>query len=104
MNVLLMELATIMEESGMYLNMEWVPREENVTADALTNEKFDGFMPQNRMSVQIDSGCFPTLFAMMEHGKSLYEHIEQQKAENRNKRKIWPKVARHKKLRVVDPW
>ena len=36
--------------------------------------------------------------------KALYEQVEVAKAENRGKKRVWPKVANNKRLRNKEPW
>ena len=104
LNIVLMQLSSLMETAGIYLNLKWVPREENVLADALTNEDFSAFTPNRRIRVNIDAESFPTLFKLLGEGKKLYEQLESAKVEQKKRPRVWPRVPDNKKLRVTQPW
>eukprot|EP00971_Amphidinium_carterae_P138427 2742957-Amphidinium_carterae.1 len=55
--LVLIELADKLEELGLDLNLHWVPRDQNIEADALTNGVFYGFDPDKR--IHIDPGRLP---------------------------------------------
>ena len=48
---ILMELAAMLSTRSLWLNLDWVPREDNQEADDLTNEKFERFELANRVQV-----------------------------------------------------
>ena len=104
LNVLLMQLATCMEVSGLYLNLKWVPRDENKLADALTNEDFSSFTPSKRVRAKLDQDTFPTLFCMLGEAKKLFDEVESTKAERAKQARAWPKIPNHKRLKVAQPW
>ena len=104
LNVLLMQLATLMENSGHYLNLKWVPRDQNQLADALTNEDFSSFTPNKRVQAKIDKDTFPTLFCMLGEAKRLFDDVERTKAARIKQVRTWPKVPNHKRLRITQPW
>ena len=46
-----MQLSHVLASSSLLLNLQWRPREENVLADALTNEDDSSFTPSLRVNV-----------------------------------------------------
>ena len=61
---ILMQLATDLHQAGLWLELNWLPREENTEADALTNGDFSGFDPQLRVPVswaEVDLGVVQKL-------------------------------------------
>ena len=104
MNVLVMELATTLELAGTWLDLKWQPRDENRYADALTNELFEVFDRTRRVSIDINRASFPTMFRMLESGKSLFDSVAQAKVANKKRPRIWPRIAKEKRLRATDPW
>jgi len=82
-NVMLMEAATIMEARSQWLDLTWTPRESNVEADDLSNERLEKFAAENRVNVQIDQDRFPVMFKMLAHGRALFDELEQRKRRNK---------------------
>jgi len=74
----LMQLATDLHQAGLWLELNWLPREENTEADALTNGDFSGFDPQLRVPVswaEVDLGVVQKLLtAEAEFREKLGEH------------------------------
>ena len=54
-----MQLSHALASSSLLLNLQWRPREENVLADALTNEDDCSFSPSLRVDVKFEN--IPTL-------------------------------------------
>ena len=104
LNIVIMQMATLMEQAGIYLNLKWIPREDNVLADALTNEDFSAFSPARRMHVQLNAEALPTMFNLLSEGKKLYEHVEAAKVANKGTPRVWPKTPNAKRLKFTDPW
>ena len=50
--IVLMQLATLLGERGLWLDLCWRSREENKEADALTNQDFSSFDMNNRVSIE----------------------------------------------------
>jgi len=53
----LMELAIMLADRNLWLDLQWVRRTSNIEADALTNEEFEGFDPSLR--IEVDWGKLP---------------------------------------------
>ena len=63
----LMQLTTDLHRAGLSLDLEWVPREENTEADALTNEDFALFIPSLRIPItweDVDLGVVRDVLAV----------------------------------------
>ena len=103
LNVLVMQLAVSLEESQTWLDLQWIPREDNALADALTNLDFSSFTPANRVEARVDAATFPTLFEMLAEARNLFNALEISK-QGGPKPRIWPRTAKDKKLKVADPW
>ena len=50
-----MQLSHALASSSLLLNLQWRPREENVLADALTNEDDSSFSPSLRVDVKFEN-------------------------------------------------
>eukprot|EP00435_Cladocopium_sp_Y103_P068305 s1179_g31.t1 len=64
-SVILMELALQLQEKQLELDLQWIPREQNVEADALTNEDFTGFSKDKRVEVDFQNLDFKVLHVLM---------------------------------------
>ena len=94
----------LMELTGIYINLRWIPREENVLADALTNEDFSAFKTSNRIALEVGPETLPVMFSMLAEGKNLYEQVELAKIRNKRTPRVWPKTQDSKRLKVTQPW
>ena len=104
LNAILIQAATNLEVSGQWLDLQWVSREDNKEADALTNLDYKLFDAHRRIEVGVDSATFPVLFYMLKEGRQLYENLEEQKRENRVQGVKRQRVALEDKLKSKDPW
>ena len=43
----------MLEERELWLDLKWVPREDNTLADELTNEDFGHFRMENRVLINV---------------------------------------------------
>ena len=83
LNVVLMELAFQLHERGLSLDLKWVPRDDNVEADSLSNFCSDDFQPENRISVDIGNLGFAILPSLMAEGEQMYKDLSERKLANR---------------------
>ena len=90
--------------------MQWLPREANVEADALTNLDFKGFTPGNRIEVKYSDIQCAVLPDIMGVSTELYKEVCEQRASNKkltvgrtagNKAR---KTAANKRMKWTDPW
>ena len=99
-SVVLMELALQLQDKQLDLDLQWIPRDQNVEADALTNEEFEMFPSENRLEVQMSELQFKILPTLM----SLAEDIDQEIIQKKSSK---PQAAHQdpaKKLRLTQPW
>ena len=115
LNVVLMELSEQLRVREVELLLDWVPREQNVEADALTNGEFMAFDPARRIEVGPLGDKFILLNDMMETGALLYDSMDAAKAAAKVEGALAPgdhptvagKQAFKRKrdgLRITDPW
>ena len=104
---ILMELSIQLLRRNAYLSLDWVPREGNKEADALSEGSFHGFDPAKRIEVDLASMKFEVLNELLEHGAELYSIIRQGKAVKDRYVAPKPKAKKRKledKLKTKDPW
>jgi len=104
--LLVMELAVALEERGLALTAEWVPREWNAEADALTNSRFEGFIDANRVEFDMRSHPWKVLPKLLRDGQQFYQDAQLARAAARANPERGRKRARGKKqgLKETDPW
>ncbi|CAE8725125.1 unnamed protein product [Polarella glacialis] len=98
LNVILIEVAEQLEAANAFMNLEWVPREQNVEADALTNEEFAGFDLSKRIEVNFESLPLLVLPSLMASAEELYRIAQTQELWHENR---FTKKANAKQS---DPW
>ena len=106
----LAELSEQLRRRQLELHLSWIRRDRNSEADAITNEDFSAFSPENRIHVDPTKIPWIVLPKIMEWSKQIYEHTEQSRV-NKEKTKFinvgtWKrkKVSAAKRLRTTDPW
>jgi len=104
--LLVMELAVALEERGLALTADWAPREWNAEADALTNERFDGFAETNRVAFDMRSHPWRVLDKLLEDGRQFYQNAQSARAAARALPAQPRKRAKGKRasLKETDPW
>ena len=104
--VVLAEVCAQLRRRGMDLQLEWVPREENDAADALTNYDFGEFSEELRVPVNVEEMPFQVLSEYLKASEALYQEVQALKQER--KKGLPGKIARKaigaKKLRETAPW
>lgn len=107
LSVVVMELACQLDEANLELDLRWVPRLQNEEADALTNELFDGFSPENRIEVDFNKLPFVLLWELMDLAGELDEEVKMAKTsrEAKGDRPDSTKKAKKKgEMKWKDPW
>ncbi|CAE8609473.1 unnamed protein product [Polarella glacialis] len=103
LTVLLMELSETLRAREAELRLDWVRREFNTEADAITNQEFAAFDPLLR--IQVEGAAIPWLVlpAFMEASQRLYDEIvcERAGATGNGPRR---RRGATTKLRTMDPW
>ena len=95
-----MELALHLQRSQVDLDLQWIPRDQNVEADALTNEEFGDFNADRRLPVEIEELKFLVLHQLMKFAEEIDSEITMKKA---SKEKT-PRQDATKKMRLTQPW
>jgi len=110
--VILMELAMQLRDRGFLLDLLWVPREDNVAADKLSNGDTDSFAPHLEIPVSPSElkEEFHLLSEMMDRGKVLYDEVYKERERAKEERAkpagwggSWARGKR-KRLRLRAPW
>jgi hypothetical protein len=111
--IILLELTEQLQLRNMLLDLRWQPREMNQAADDLTNEKFEAFSPENRLSPSLSSLPWLVLPKLMTDAGDLHRIMEQKKIDREAsskkgtanaKKTFLPKKRKALGLRVTDPW
>lgn len=105
-NLVLMELATQLDVRGAALTLDWIPREANREADALTNLDFHSFDPGRRLHFNWADPGWAVLPRLVEAATDLFRQANERRALQRSAR-LAPNRGggkREAKLRVRDPW
>ena len=105
-----------------YLSLDWIPREENKEAEALSEACSPQFDPSKRIPVKIEDMKFEVLDQMLEYGSELYGIVRKNKEESkmrkiedkpdegreteadRGKGERKRKKRPEERLRIKDPW
>ena len=106
LTILLMELSEQMRRRRTTLHLSWLQRDSNSEADALTNEDFTAFSPQNRMNCSLAELDWIVLPKMMASSETLYKDIITQKGLLGKEARLVKvrKTSAAKRLRWTDPW
>ena len=99
-SAVLMELAMQLQEYDLTLDLQWIPREQNVEADDLTNGRFDSFSAENEIKVEMQDLNFKVLHQLM----SLAESIDHEIVQKRTSKPTAAYVDPSKKMRITQPW
>ena len=100
--VVLGELAVQLRCRNLHLDLDWVPRDQNTEADALTNDDFSGFAPERRVEIDLSRLEFKILPELLRAADDLFENIAARRRAGKQKEQgaRW----RKQKLRERDPW
>ena len=79
----MMELAHRLSRQNLALNLQWVPREQNVEADELSNFKDHRFSQDKRVDVESMLGQMAIFQMTYKMGKSLYGDLKEIKEEKK---------------------
>ena len=104
LNVVVMELATILESLNLHLDLNWVPRELNEEADRLSKGVHDGFTPSNRVQLSPEDVKWERLNQLMTLGETFYAENQRLRDHNRGALVSTAKRRRGNKLRDREPW
>ena len=107
LSVVLMQLSTLLEQRGCWLGLNWICRDSNTEADALTNEEFGGFSLANRVEVKWLPDSFDVMRTLLPAGAALFTECKRAREEEPHsvrepKRTV--RLRRDQRLRVTHPW
>ena len=100
--VILAELAAQVRKRRLNLGLNWIPRDQNEAADALTNSDFSEFDPGRRINLRVEDISWEVLTGYMEAAKALYAETKQLRADPGAAAKVAEGVSRP--LREHAPW
>jgi hypothetical protein len=100
----LMQLATTLAERDLWLELQWVPREENTEADALTNSEFKGFDPGKRCHLVWSDIPKDVLAELVNLGEKFASELELRKEAKRSLNQTGTGTRRKKKRKLLQPW
>ena len=95
--LLAMEAAAQMEALGLDLHLQWVPRESNGEADALSNLRFEGFDAKQRIEIDISALPLKVLPGLLKDATDFYA-VPRAAVPQRRRR------GKRKRLRDTEPW
>jgi hypothetical protein len=101
---ILMELAAMLSARSLWLNLGWIPREDNQEADDLTNEEYGRFDMAKRMEVVWADVPFKIMTAVLADGVSFERDMQKHKFD---KKKLLLEGAPRKRFKVrqlKEPW
>ena len=103
---ILAEFAEQLEARRMDLELTWVPRGQNIEADALTNGDFALFDPARRLDVDAGSLPWRVLPKVLASAERLYEEVQQAKKQRHEQggRQHGRPRPPSDRLRARDPW
>lgn len=113
--LILAELAAQLKDKELDLGLEWIPRDQNEEADALTNGRFGDFDPGRRIDVDLSNIqwlILPQMAAVSEDIHTKFtEKCEQRRMEKerapqheKDKEQKAPKFKSGERVRARDPW
>ena len=105
LSVILLELAAQLKSAGLELDLGWVPRDQNVPADSLTNELFDGFDESKRIKVNFSDLEWIVMDELMEKAAELDSEVKLAKT-SKEAKSFGGKDTKAKKgeTKWKDPW
>ena len=92
------------------LMLRWIPRDQNIEADALTNQNCHGFLSANRIQVDFDALDFAILPRLMEAAQAVDSEVRLKKSKrevNGMNGSAFTEPARRRRkgeTRWKDPW
>ena len=107
-----MEMAAQLDAFDAGMELAWVPRNQNVEADDLTNARYEEFDARLRVEVDLDKLPFMVLPKLMEQAGRLDSELKlhrtskEAKLDKLREERSLPKAKRSKKgeMRWKDPW
>ena len=104
---ILMELAALLASKGSALDLHWLPREQNIEADELSNSITHRFNPALEIKVVPSELRFLLLDDLLDQGEALYQFVDNVKKKRAAAGPLPPRKSHRKpesRLRVTLPW
>lgn len=100
----LMQMAVMLSERNLWLEVGWLPREQNVEADSLTNDDFTSFDPSLRM--EVDWAAIPTgvMTQLLEQGLLFEAELNLQRQDKRKQGPTATRSSAKKKREQRTSW
>ena len=102
---ILCELAAQTHRRNIDLRLSWIPREQNLEADALSNLQTESFSKSLRVAVNPLEMNWIVLDDLLALGAELYAEVAE--ARQKKKEKVEAPMRKRKldeRLKVTDPW
>ena len=100
----MMELTSTLARQGRSLRLHWAPREQNVEADELSNEKWHRFDPSKRIDVEPLLANMKLFNRIVKYGRGLYAEIEESKRARKPTKDRGSSPKRKRALKEKAPW
>ena len=107
---LLIELSEQLRRRNIELHLDWLPREKNQEADAITNQDFSSFSPELQVPISAKDLQWIILDKAMAWAKQIYDETEEKKLKRKSEKfvevEVWKKrkTAAADRLKANDPW
>jgi hypothetical protein len=98
-----MQLTSMLGARNLWLGLDWIPRESNEEADALTNDEFSGFDDNKRIAVSWSDLPLDVLAALLKEGESFLQEIAVHK-ENKKRAATLGSTPRKLRRKLKTPW
>jgi hypothetical protein len=107
--IVLLELTEQLKCKRVAIDLRWQSRDLNVSADNLTNNKFEEFCPQLRSNPELDCLDWIVLPKLLKEAMELESLIQARKKAPRevglrDSTRSWGKKRKSVGLRISDPW
>ena len=100
---ILMQLTTLLARRGLWLELDWVPREDNQPADDLTNSEFGRFDLSKRIPFHWSKLPCDVLSSLLQEGKSFEAEMKLRKR-SKTQPDLHHSARRFRKRRKASVW
>ena len=101
---LLIELSEQLRIRSALMELTWRNRNDNVEADALTNQDYTGFDERLRISCDFKNIKWLVLPEIMGLSVDLYREVQEQRLQAKSSKIRRPKTSGRRGLKWTDPW
>ena len=103
--VILTEFALQLRARSAELSLQWVPRDQNEEADALTNDEFGAFDPARRLDINIGELEWMILPAMLKVSEEIYQDLKGRRKRRKSSLAVsQTKTKPQERLKFRDRW